>query len=108
MRQAFKHFLVDMVRQVFGWSQPREGKLVFTRNAFHKMRDYQLTEQTLVDTFRHGEVVRKSDKMQVTRKYANYSVGMWYITTYTPSHHNLPGEKRYLIITCWKGGEYHE
>jgi hypothetical protein len=104
MKRILKELLVDMVRQVFGWTKPREGKLVFTRNAFHKMRDYQLTEHTLLDTFKHGEVVRKGDKIQVTRKYANYSVGLWYITTYTPSHHNLGSEKRYLIITCWKGG----
>ena len=102
MQQAIKHFIMDMVRQVFGWSTPREGTLVFTRNAYHKMRDYQLTEETLLDTFKHGEVVRKGDKMQVTRRYANYSVGMWYVTTYTPSHPNLPSEKRYLVITCWK------
>ena len=106
MKQALKEFCIDMVRQVFGWTKPREGKLVFTRNAFHKMHEYQLTEQTLLDTFKHGEEVRKGDKMQVTRKYANYSVGLWYKTIYTPSHHNLPAEKRSLVITCWKGGEY--
>ena len=100
-----KQFLLDIIRQLLGWGTPRDGKLVFTRNAFHKMHEYQLTEQTLLDTFRHGEEVRKGDKMQVTRTYANSSVGMWYTTIYTPSHHNLPSEKRYLVITCWKGGE---
>ncbi len=101
-----KHFLLDIFRQLLGWSKPQDGKLVFTRNAFHKMRDYQLTEQTLLDTFKHGEVVHKGDKMQVTRRYANYSVGLWYKTIYTPLHHNLGSEKRFLVITCWKGGEY--
>jgi hypothetical protein len=101
-----KQFLLDIFRQLLGWGTPRSGKLVFTRNAFHKMHEYQLTEQTLLDTFRHGEEVAKGDKMQVTRTYANYTVGLWYKTIYTPYHHNLPAEKRYLIITCWKGGEY--
>jgi hypothetical protein len=102
MKQLLKDFVQDMIRQLFGWSKPREGKLVFTRNAFQKMHDYQLDEKTLVDTFKHGELVDKGDKIQVTRKYANYSVGFWFKTIYTPFHHNLKSEKRYLVITCWK------
>jgi len=100
-----KQFLLEILRQLFGWGTPRDGKLVLTRNAFHKMRDYQLDDKTLIDTFRYGKEVSRGDKMQVTRKYANYSVGLWYKTVYTPFHHNLKLEKRYLIITCWKGGE---
>jgi hypothetical protein len=102
MKQLLKDFVLDIIRQLFGWSKPRGGKLVFTRNAFQKMHDYQLDEKTLVDTFKHGELVHKGDKMQITRKYANYSVGLWYKTIYTPFHHNLKSEKRYLVITCWK------
>jgi hypothetical protein len=66
------------------------------------MRDYQPTEQTLLDTFRHGEVMDKGDKIQVTRKYANYSVGM------VRNHVLLPSSPRpaeNVFITCWKGGE---
>jgi hypothetical protein len=105
MTHVLKDFLVDMLRQLFGWNTPRDGKLVFTRNAFTKMHDFQLDEKTLVDTFKHGEEVHKGDKMQITRTYANYSVSLWYKVIYTPIHHNLRSEKRYLIITCWKGGE---
>ena len=105
MKQLLTDFGLDMLRQLFGWSKPRQGTLVFTRNAYQKMRDYQLTELTLLDTFRHGEQVNKGDTMQVTRQYTNYSVGLWYKVIYTPFHHNIPSEKRFLIITCWKGGE---
>ena len=99
-----KQFLTEIFNQLFGWSQPREGKLVFTRNAFIKMHEYQLNEKTLKDVFRHGEEINKGDKIQVTRKYANYSVGLWYKVIYTPFHPNIQSEKRFLIITCWKGG----
>jgi len=105
MKPIVTDFCVDIVRQLFGWGTARDGTLVFTQNAFHKMRDYQLSEHTLLDTFKHGEEVSKGDKMQVTRTYANYSVGLWYKTIYTPFHKHLKSEKRYLIITCWKGGE---
>jgi hypothetical protein len=100
-----KRFLLEILRQLFGWSQTREGKLVFTRNAFIKMNEYQLNENTLIDVFRYGEEVDKGDKKQVTRQYAYYSVGLWYKVIYTPIHKNIQSEKRFLIITCWKGGE---
>lgn len=100
-----KEFLLEIFRQLFCWSNAREGKLVFTRNAFRKMQEYQLNEKTLKDVFTYGEEADKEDKIQVTRQYANYSVGLWYKVIYTPFHENVKSEKRFLIITCWKGGE---
>jgi len=97
-----KQFLLDIIKQLIGWNSPRTGRLVFTRNAYTKMRDYQLTEATIFDTFKYGEEIAKGDKRQVTRKYQNYSVGLWYKAIYTPFHHNIPSEKKYLVITCWK------
>ena len=89
-----KQFILEIFNQIFGWSQPREGKLVFTRNAFIKMHEYQLNEKTLTDVFKYGEEVDKGDKKQVTRQYANYSVGLWYKIIYTPFHPNIHSEKR--------------
>jgi hypothetical protein len=31
-------------------------------------------------------------------------VNLWYKVIYTPTHRNIPSEKRFLVITCWKGG----
>jgi hypothetical protein len=104
MHEVLKDFALDMLRQLFGWSHPRGGKLVLTRNALHKMHEFQIEMDTLADAFKHGEAIQKGDKMQITRNYANYSVGLWYKTIYTPFHKNLKSEKRFLIITCWKGG----
>lgn len=105
MKNILHEFVVDLFNQIFGFQNPRTGKIILTRNAYTKMRDYQLTEATLRDTFKYGEEVEKHDKVQVTRQYANYSVGLWYKVIYTPFHSNLKSEKKYLIITCWKGGE---
>jgi hypothetical protein len=105
MKHLLKDFLFDMLRQLLGWPTPRSGILVLTTSAKVKMQQLGIDVATLQDTFTYGEVVDKGDKMQITRKYANYSVGLWYKTIYTPYHHNIPSEKRYLIITCWKGGE---
>jgi hypothetical protein len=102
MKQLLKDFLVDMLRQLFGWSTPRQGNLVLTTAAKVKMEQLGIDLATLQDTFTYGEEVDKGDKMQITRQYANCSIGLWYKTIYTPYHHNIPSEKRYLIITCWK------
>ena len=89
--------------QLFGWDAPHAGTLVLTTAATIKMHAWQLDEATLKDAFRFGEHSEKGDKVQVIRTYQNYAVGLWYKVIYTPYHHNLPSEKRYLVITCWKG-----
>src|SRR4051812_21395888 len=93
------------LNQLFGWGSPHEGKLVLTTSAAVKMHDWQLDEASLQDAFRYGTHTDKGDKVQVIRNYQNCSVGLWYKVIYTPAHPNIPGEKRYLVITCWKGGE---
>ena len=91
MQQILKDFLMDMVRQVFGWSTPRRGRLMLTRRAFIRMRQYHLDAETLIDVFRHGE--RQGEK--ITRQYANYSVGLYFIYD--------AADGTYVITTCWKG-----
>ena len=95
MKQVLKSFCVDMLRQLFGWGSPRDGKLIITRYAVNKMHEHQLDVDTLEDVFRHGEEGQNS---KVTRQYANYSVGLYY--RYDEA------ENKYVITTCWKGGEY--
>ena len=96
-----KEFLTDLFRQIFGMQKPRTGNIIITRYAYQKMREYQLDCKTLEDAFRHGEEVKEG---KILRKYANYSVGMFYKTEETQLHKHIKSENRYVIITCWKGG----
>jgi hypothetical protein len=94
MQELLKDFALDTLRQLFGWGKPRQGKLILTRHAVHRMHEYQLDEATLKDVFRHGE----RDGEKITRRYAEYSVGLYY------TYDDATGG--FVITTCWKGGEY--
>ena len=96
MKQVLKAWCADIVRQLFGWGRPRDGKLIITRHAVTKMHEYQLDVDTLEDVFRHGE---EGQNGKITRQYANYSVGLYY--RYDAA------ENKYVITTCWKGGGYY-
>jgi hypothetical protein len=92
MQQLLKDFGMDMVRQLFGWGKPRDGKLILTRHAVTKMYEYQLDVNTLADAFRHGE---EGANGKIIRQYANYSVGFYY--------RYEAADNTYVITTCWKG-----
>jgi hypothetical protein len=94
MKHILKDFLLDMVRQLFGFSKPRQGKLILTRNALAKMHEHQLTITTLRNVFTYGE---ENKKGRIIRKYADYSVGIYYKLD--------EANNKYVITTCWKGGE---
>jgi hypothetical protein len=96
MKQLLKDFLLDTLNQLFGRHYPRSGKLILTRHAHEKMREYQLTIATLKDAFRYGEAQEKDGKFIIIRKYTFTTVGMYY-------KHDLATDK-YVITTCWKGG----
>jgi ABC-type branched-subunit amino acid transport system ATPase component len=85
-----KEFLTDMFNQIFGFQKPRTGKIIITRYAYQKMREYQLDDKTLEDTFRHGEEVKEG---KIIRKYANYSVGIYYKLEETQFHKNIKPEE---------------
>jgi hypothetical protein len=89
MQQTLKVFGRDIIRQLFGWGTPREGKLIVTR---HAVNEHQLDVDTLKDAFRHGEAGTHG---KITRQYADYSVGLYY--RYDAA------ENTYVITTCWKG-----
>ena len=93
-----KEFLMDLFRQIFGIQKPRTGKVIITHYAYQKMREYQLDEKTLEDTFRHGEEIKEG---KIVRKCANYTVGIYYKVEQAPLHKSLEPENRYIITTCW-------
>ena len=94
MKQILKDFLLDVVRQILGWPKPRPGKLILTRHTVNKMNEYQLTTDTIRDVFLHGEEDKKG---RIIRNYAQYSVGLYYKIDQRTG--------KYVITTCWKGGE---
>ena len=95
MKQIIKDFAGDIVRQLFGVQKPRNGKLIITRHAYTKMREFQLDQQTLHDVFRHGENVTET---MIVRKYRNYSVSMFV----KPDDSKFRVKDQYVVITCWK------
>jgi hypothetical protein len=68
-----KRFITEAINQIFGFQNPRPGKLRLTRYALQRMHEWQLDIKTLEDTFRRGEEVKKE---MVIRKYRDYSVGL--------------------------------
>lgn len=102
MKQVLLDFLSDTLDKIFGTKPPRTGKLILSTTAKIRMNEYQLDIPTLEDTFRYGEETTKGNKVEIIRKYQNYSVGLWCVELYEPIHKNVKPEKRYMIIACWK------
>ena len=67
MKQVFKDFIFDMIRQIFGCSKPRVGEIIVTPYTMQKMREYGLDIATLEDVFRHGE----GKKHKIVQRYSN-------------------------------------
>ena len=100
MKQIVKDFTNDMFRQLFGWSKPRQGKIILTPYAIEQMREYELDFETIEDVFRHGE--GKAHK--IVQKYATVTVGLYYKVEKSK---NKSSEYTYVIITCWKRKRYY-
>ena len=94
MKQILTDFLLDLARQLLGWSKPRSGRLILSRHALTRMHEHQLDTATLRDTFTYGE---EDTHGRIIRKYAEYSVGLYYKLD--------EQSNKYVITTCWKGGE---
>jgi hypothetical protein len=86
-----KEFALDILRQLFGLSQPREGKLILTRNCLSRMTEYGLDEATIKNVFRFGKEEKPG---MIIQKFYEYSIGIYYRYE----------EGKYMITTCWKGG----
>jgi hypothetical protein len=95
MKQLLKDFIFDMIRQLFGWSKPREGEIITTPYTLQKMREYGLDIATLEDVFRHGV----GNKHKIVQRYINVTVGIYYKTVRRKPFQSQP---LYIITTCWK------
>ena len=100
MKQFIKNIGMGVLRQLFGLSQPRAGRITLTAHAFQKMSEYKLDAETVENAFRHGKRGRAG---MITHKYARYSIGLYYKRLQTSLKNPLQPEDTYLITTCWKG-----
>ena len=82
-------FVKDILKQLFGFSNPREGKVILTNHAFSRMYEYGLDEGTIQDVFRNGKEKKPG---MIIQTYDAYAVGIYYKYK----------EDKYLITTCWK------
>jgi hypothetical protein len=87
-----KAFAIEIFKQLFGFSSSREDKIILTNHALSRMYEYGLDERTIKDVFRNGKKKRPG---MIIQRYYEYAVGIYY---------KYEGGK-YLITTCWKGGE---
>ena len=95
MKQIIKELGIDIFRQLFGLSKPREGVIIPTPYTLKKMREYGVDIATLEDVFRHGE----GNKHKIVQRYANSIIGLYYKTV-KPTR--FQPESRFVITTCWK------
>jgi hypothetical protein len=86
-----KEFMLDILRQIFGWSKPRKGNLIFTRYSYNKMTEYGLDAKTIRDVFRLGREVKRD---MIVRVYGRHHVGI-----VVKPDINTDG---FLVITCWR------
>ena len=100
MNQIIKDFTNDVLKQLFGWTKPREGKIILTRYTIERMREYGLDFETLEDVFRYG----KGNSRKIIQKYANVIVGLYYKVEKSKYK---PTENIYVITTCWKRKRYY-
>jgi hypothetical protein len=100
MKQLILDIGREALRQLFGLSQPRAGKIALTSHAFRKMTEHKLDRETLENAFRHG---RKGRAGKITHKYTRYSIGLYYKRLDSPIQNPRESEDTYLITTCWRG-----
>jgi hypothetical protein len=89
-----KDFAKDILRQLFGFSKARDGEIMFSRLTVSRMNEYQISGKTIQNVFRFG---REEKPGMIIQKFHEYSVGIYYKYDHA--------EGKYLITTCWKGGE---
>ena len=84
-----KAFAIEILKQLFGFSSSRVGKIILTNHALSRMYEYGLDARTIKDVFRNGKEKKSG---MIVQKYYEYAVGIYY---------KYEGGK-YLITTCWK------
>jgi hypothetical protein len=100
MQQLFKDIVQDVLSQLFGVSVPRAGSITVTNHAFVKMQESGLSFQLVTDAFRFGEEVGGG---KIMRAYADFTIGLIYKPVQRKAEKGTGKEKRFVIITCWKG-----
>ncbi len=55
---------------------PAQQRLLFSPKCIQLMKDWQLSEQDVLDVFQHGEVIGDN---KLVRKYNGYEIGMYYV-----------------------------
>ena len=68
-------FLKDILRQIFGLTKPREGKIILTRRATDLMLENGLYPELIRDTFKYGIETRTE---VIVKKYPKYKIGVYY------------------------------
>ncbi len=81
-----------MIKKLLGKYEPRQGKVVVTRDGFRKMIDAGLTHDILTDVFRHGHELFRGIIMH---RYENEMVGI-------SVERFEQDTDTYLIVSCWK------
>ena len=95
MKQVFKDFIFDMIRQIFGWSKPRVGEIIVTPYTLQKMREYGLDIATIESVFRYGV----GKKHKIVQRYSHAIIGLYFKAVKSKPYQSQP---RYVIMTCWK------
>jgi hypothetical protein len=72
-RKYMKEFMLDILRQVFGWSKPQDGSLIYTRYSYNKMNEYDLDVKTLHNVYRTGREVKRD---MIVKKYGRFHIGI--------------------------------
>jgi hypothetical protein len=85
---------MQVIRSVFGESEPRTGKLTLTLRASTKMQAAGLDKSVLEDVFRYGY---ETNHNIIVRDYTNYIMG---IVIKADKGTEIDG--RYMVVTCWK------
>jgi hypothetical protein len=86
-----KEFLLDIMRQLFGLTRPRQGEIEFSQFTISRMSEYGISGKTIQNVFRFG--IEKKPNM-IIQKFSAYSVGIYYKYDHA--------EGKYIITTCWK------
>jgi hypothetical protein len=71
-------WIKTILSQIFvkGTNNSTQQELSFSPKCEQLMKDWQLSEQDVLDVFRHGEVITDN---KLVRKYNGYEIGMYYI-----------------------------
>lgn len=85
---------MQVIRSLFGESEPRTGKLTLTKKAAEKMHKAGMSRSTLFDVFRYGYEINDN---RIVRDYTKYIVGI-----VIKADESTEIEGRFLVLTCWK------